>query len=134
MTALNLVRKDEHEPASELRGVLASSGIVTPQRIDDASKYKLTLRDVFILLAGALAMYGAQVGVQWGMRSDIRDLKTSFDGYVQKQNNTNDVLQNQINEWRAETKLNRVNIENNEKAMAELKGILMGAGIKGVQK
>lgn len=114
-------------------------GLVTP-RTDgarpstDASKNTLTLRDVLLLLAGCLAMYGAQVSVQWGMRSDIRDLKTAFDGYQQKQNDTNSTLQRQIDEWRQETKLNRVNIENNERATAELKGILLGAGIKGVPK
>jgi len=77
-------------------------------------------------------MYGAQVGVQWGMRSDIRDLKTSVDGYQRQQTETNAVLQRQIDDWRQETKLNRVNIEDTDRTVAELKGLLVGAGIKGV--
>jgi hypothetical protein len=117
------------------RGVLAKNDRMTPgRRLDDASKFKLTLRDAMLLLVGCLGMYGAQVANQWGMRSDIRDLKTAFDSYQQRQTETNSVLQRQIDEWRAETKLNRVNISNNENAVAELKGILLGAGIKGIPK
>jgi hypothetical protein len=117
------------------RGGLWPYGLVTPgRRDDDASKLRLTVRDGLLLLAGCLGMYGAQVGVQWGMRSDIRDLKTSFDNYQQRQDGTNGELQRQINEWRGETKLNRENNATTDKAVAELKGILLGAGIKGVPK
>jgi hypothetical protein len=124
---------DDRSPWS--RGVLASYGRMTPgRRTDDASRFKLTLRDAMLLLVGCLGMYGAQVANQWGMRSDIRDLKTAFDSYQQRQTETNSVLQRQIDEWRAETKLNRVNISNNENAVSELKGILLGAGIKGIPK
>jgi hypothetical protein len=77
-------------------------------------------------------MYGAQVGVQWGMRSDIRDLKTAFESYQQRQSETNLMMQRQIDDWRQETKLNRVNIEDTDRTVAELKGLLVGAGIKGV--
>ena len=118
------------ESAPWPRGVLASYDTVTPgRRQDDAAKFRLTIRDVILLLAGCLGMYGAQIGVQWGMRSDIRDLKTSFDGYVQQQSSTNTALQQQINEWRAETKLNRERSVEQDKALSELRGFLVGSGI-----
>jgi len=115
---------------------LASYGSVTPptgRRFGDITTSKLSLRDVLLFVVGACGMYGAQVGVQWGLRSDIRNLTTSVDAYQQRQAETNNGLQQQINEWRAETKLNRVNIQNNENALSELKGLLIGAGIKGVR-
>ena len=108
--------------------------VTTGRRNGDASKYWLTLRDVVLLFVGILGMYGAQLAAQYGMRSDIRDLKTSFEGYQQRQESTNSALQRQIDEWRQETKLNRVNIDNNDARLAELKGILLGAGIKGLPK
>lgn len=117
-----------------MNGLAEVRPIVPERRVDDVSKSRLTVRDVILLLAGSLAMYGAQIGVQWGMRSDIRDLRTAFDGYVRQQTSTNEILQRQIDEWRSETRLNRVNIENNDKALAELRGMLVGAGVKGVQK
>lgn len=123
-----------HERSPWSRGVLASYDPMTPTRSEDISKFKLTIRDALCLLAGALAMYGAAIAAQYGTRSDIRDLGTKFESYQQKQNDTNSSLQRQIDEWRAETKLNRVNTEETQKAIAELKGILLGAGIKGVQK
>src|SRR5262245_55217150 len=100
---------------------------VTPTRVDDASKFKLTLRDVLVLLIGSIGMYGAQLATQYGIRSDIRDLTTSVQAYQTQQREKNEVMQRQIDEWRSETKLNRVNIDENQRALAELKGILLGA-------
>ena len=108
-------------------------GLVTPvggRRDDDAAKFRLTIRDVVLLLAGCLAMYGAQIGVQWGMRSDIRDLKTAFEGYQQKQNDTNGSLQRQIDETRRQANLAIVNNAETAKELSELRGYLEGAGIK----
>jgi hypothetical protein len=108
--------------------------VSTGRRTGDASKYWLTLRDILLLFVGILGMYGAQLAAQYGRRTDIRDLKTSLVGYPQRQASTNDSLQRQIDEWRTETKLNRVNIDNNDARLAELKGILLGAGIKGIPR
>ncbi len=110
------------------RGVLASSGLVTPsRRIDDVAKFKISLRDAILVLLGCVGMYGAQVARDYGLRSDMRDLQTSFEASVRSQ-------QQQIDQWRQETKLNNVNITNVQTELAKLQGILLGAGIKGVQK
>lgn len=112
------------------RGVLASYGLVTPTRAEDFStKSKITLRDVVLILVGCLGMYGTQLATQYGMRSDVRDLGTKFDAYVQQQNATVASLQTQINEWRAETKLNRERSSDQERALSELRGFLVGAGL-----
>jgi hypothetical protein len=107
---------------------------MTPRASDDASKFKLSVRDVLILLAGGLAMYGAQLGVQWRTQAAIEQLGTKFDGYVQKQENTNAALQRQIDEWRAETKLNRERMNDTERTLAEIKGVLTGSAMKGAPK
>jgi hypothetical protein len=108
---------------------------MTPIRADDfTTKNMITLRDGVLILLGALGMYGTQLATQYGMRSDLRDLLTRLENYQVQQNDTNSSLQRQIDEWPAETKLNRVNLENADKATAELKGMLLGAGIKGVSK
>jgi hypothetical protein len=100
----------------------------------DASKLTVTLRDVILVLAGCMAMYGAQLATQWGIRSDIRDIVTRLDEVKENQAVADRSLQTQIDEWRGETKLNRVNIENTQKELSELKGLIIGAGVKGVQK
>ena len=116
------------------RGVLASYEPVTPSRTDDASKFKLTVRDVLLLLAGCVAMYGAQLATQYGMRSDIRDLGTKFENFQMKQGEVNESLRREIDEWRRETKLARVENAETARALSELRGILIGSGIKNVDK
>lgn len=107
------------------RGVLASWFGMTPSRSDEIAKYKLSIRDVLLLLVGCAGMYGAQVARDSGLRSDMRNLQTSFEA-------SRDSQEREIAQWRAETKLNAVDIAITQKEVAELKGILMGAGIKGV--
>lgn len=107
---------------------------VTPARNDDVSRFKITLRDALWLLCGCLAMYGAQFAAQYGMRSDIRDLGTKFESYQLKQQQTDGEFQRQIDEIRREAALNRVRSEDAAKEVAEIRGILLGSGIKGVQK
>lgn len=114
---------DDYAP--ERRGVLASYDAVTPSRSDEIARYKLSLRDVILLLVGCAGMYGAQVARDSGLRSDMRNLQTSFEA-------SRDSQEKEIALWRAETKLNAVDIAITQKEVAELKGILMGAGIKGV--
>lgn len=118
------------------RGVLASYVPVTPSKATDAdaARMRLSLRDVLLLLVGCAGMYGAQVARDSGLRSDIRNLQTSFEAAITQQTTATSSLQRQIDEWRAETKLNRVNLDNTDRVLAELKGLLIGAGIKGVQK
>lgn len=119
------------------RGVLASYANVTPQhqRADDfITKSRLTLRDFVVAAIAIASMWGLQVATQYGMRSDIRDWGTKFDAYVQQQNAITASLQGQINEWRAETKLNRERTSDQDKALSELRGFLVGAGlIKGTK-
>jgi len=115
------------------RGVLASYGFVTPsdvgRRSYDASKLKLSARDVLLLVIGCLGMYGAQIGAQWGMRSDIRDLKTSFDAAVREQNSTNASLQKQIDEWRSYSKLAYEKADQAINETSKVEGILLGSGV-----
>jgi hypothetical protein len=120
----------EHRPAW-VRGVLASYGPVTPVK-EDASRFKLSLRDAILLFAGCLAMYGAQQATQWGLRSDIRDLGTKFESYQQRQMTTNDDLQRQIDEARRTAAGARIAADDATVSLAELKGILIGAGIKNI--
>lgn len=82
-----------------------------------------------LILIGSLGMYGTQLATQYGMRSDIRDIGTKFDAYVQQQNANMASMQTQINEWRAETKLNRERSSDQERALSELRGFLVGAGL-----
>lgn len=113
---------------------MASYGNVTTQRLseDFTTKNKITLRDGVLILLGAMGMYGTQLATQYGMRSDIRDFGTKFDSYVSRQMETNSTVQRQIDEWRGQTKLNTVDIGNARSELSELKGMLLGAGIKGV--
>ena len=108
--------------------------VTAGRRLGDASSLLADAAGRGAAVRGHPRMHGAQLAAQHGMRSDIRDLKTSFEGYQQRQENTNSALQRQIDEWRQETKLNRVNIDNNDARLAELKGILLGAGIKGIPR
>jgi hypothetical protein len=109
------------------RGVLASYDAVTPNRADEIAKHKITVRDAVLVLIGCAGMYGAQVARDSGLRSDMRNLQTSFEDARESQ-------QKEIALWRAETKLNAVDLATVQKEVAELKGILMGAGIKGLPK
>lgn len=119
---------------TERRGVLALYGHVSPtnpgrRSTDDATRLKLNARDALLLLVGCLGMYGVQLGTQYGLRSDIRDLKTSFDAAISQQGTTNVSVQRQIDEWRAYSKLAYEKaVENNDK-ISELKGIMVGAGV-----
>ncbi len=123
------------DSAAGRRGVLASYDAVTPAKAtDEIGKFKITLRDALWLLMGCIAMYGAQFAAQYGMRSDIRDLSTQFTSYQQKQQSTDYEFQRQLDEIRKESALNRIKVDDAAREAAELKGILLGAGIKGAQK
>jgi hypothetical protein len=110
------------------------SPVTREVRSTDIARIRFGWRDLILIIAAAVSISGSVYAVQSGLRSDVRDLLTKMESYQQQQNEYNSSIQRQIDEWRAETKLNRVNINNNEREMAELKGILMGAGIKGITK
>jgi len=114
---------------TESRGVLALHDKVTPTRTEDASKFRITVREVLFLVVGAASMWGAQVATQSRIQSAIDNLGTRFDGYIQTQMATNTELQRQIDEWRAETKLNRERDSDRQRELAEVKGLLTGLGI-----
>lgn len=121
------LREPQTESARSGEASWRPRALTPSRRSDDISKFRLTLRDAILLLVGCIGMYGAQVARDYGLRSDMRDLQTSFDASVRSQ-------QQQIDQWRQETKLNGVNIANVQTELAKLQGILMGAGIKGVTK
>lgn len=103
-------------------------------RATDIGRIRFSWRDLVLIMAAAISISGSVYAAQSGLRSDVRDLLTKMQSYQEQQNEYNNSIQRQLDEWRQETKLNRINIANNEREMAELKGILMGAGIKGVTK
>ncbi len=114
---------------------MASYENVTPQRSEDfTTRNKITLRDAILLAIGAATMWGTQLAGQWKTQSLLDNLGTKFESYQLKQVETVNDLQRQIDEWRQETKLNRVNTAETNKELSELKGILLGSGFRGVQK
>ena len=125
--------------APERRGVLASYGWMTPSRSDehnrrstdpdDATRSRVTIRDAVFVALGVAGMWGVQVATQAGLRSDIRDFGTRQESYQAQQNALNSSFQQQINEWRSETKLNRERDSDRQREIAELKGLLTGIGI-----
>lgn len=121
------LREPETEFARSVEASWRPRDVTPSRRSDDISKFRLTLRDAILLLIGCIGMYGAQIARDYGLRSDMRDLNTSFEAATRSQ-------QQQIDQWRGETKLNGVNISNIQTELAKLQGILLGAGIKGVQK
>lgn len=116
---------------------MAKNDPVTPARSDGGFKITLggfTLRDGLWLLGGCIAMLVAQIGAQSGIRSDIRDLATQFANAQQQQQRTDSELQRQLDDARRAANLAIINDAQTAKDLAELKGFLAGAGIKGVQK
>lgn len=79
-------------------------------------------------------MIVAQVVATSGIRSDIRDLSTQFQSYQQKQQGTDSELQRQIDDARRNANLAIINDAATAKELAELKGFLSGAGVKGIQR
>lgn len=119
--------------ASWRRGVLALYDRMTPAR-DDATKSKVTLRDAVFIALGVAGMWGIQVATQSKTQAAIETWGTKVDGYIATQANTNTELQRQIDEARRSATLALVNDAETAKQLAELKGFLAGAGIKGVTK
>jgi len=104
---------------------------MTPSRADDVvSKSRVTLRDGIVAAIAIAGMWGVQVGTQGGLRSDIRDLKTSFDLAQGQQVKTNSDLQRQIDEVRKTANLAIVNDAETSKDLATLRGYLEGLGVK----
>ena len=103
---------------------------MTPSRGDDIQRFKVTLRDGIVAAGAVAAMWGTQVATQTGMRSDIRDLKTSFDLAQGQQVKTNGDLQRQIDEIRRTANLAIVSDGETSKDLATLRGYLEGLGIK----
>jgi hypothetical protein len=96
----------------------------------DVSRSWVTLRDGIVAAASVAAMWGTQVATQAGMRSDLRDLKTSFDAVRAQQVDTNGILQRQIDEVRKTANLALVNDAETSTDLATLRGYLEGLGVK----
>jgi len=111
------------------RGVLASYVRMTARSADDASKFKITLRDGVLLLAGMLTMYGALVSREGRIEAAVTNIDTKLTSYQQEQANSVSYLQQQLNEQRAATKLATELAHESESETAELKGMMEGAGI-----
>ncbi len=115
------------DSSARSRGVLASYEDVTPTRRDtDITKTRqLSFRDGIMLAIGVASMWGLQVATQKDIRSDIRDLGTKFE--VSQQ-----LMQRQIDEIRKQSSMNEVQERTTALEMSELKGFLIGSGMKGV--
>lgn len=124
-----LAHESIHESWAGSRGVLAKNDVVTPRASDDVSRFRLSLRDGLALLVGCAAMYGAQVARDSGLRSDIRNLQTSFEAAVSAQQRTNESLQQQINEWRSYSKLAYEKASEASNQNSRIEGILLGSGV-----
>lgn len=85
---------------------------------------------------GIASMWGMQLATQYGMKSDLRDLLTTFNAYKVNQDGLNSSLQRQIDDNRRQANLAIVNDANTAKELAALQGYLEGMGIKvkGVKK
>ncbi len=97
---------------------------------DTVKQSRVTLRDGIVAAIAIAGMWGAQVATQGGLRSDIRDLKTSFDAAQSRQVETNGSLQRQIDEVRKTASLALVNDAETSKNLAALRGYLEGLGVK----
>lgn len=97
---------------------------------DVVSKSRVTLRDGIVAAIAIAGMWGVQVGTQGGLRSDIRDLKTSFDAAQSHQVETNASLQRQIDDIRKAANLAIVSDADTSKDLASLRGYLEGLGVK----
>lgn len=75
-------------------------------------------------------MWGTQVATQSKTQGAIENLGTKVDGYMQTQANTNSVLNRDIADARQKANLAIINDATTSKELAELKGYLMGVGIK----
>ncbi len=110
------------------RGLLGD-GLVTPERRASAIEWGRVVfawRDVVSIIG--------IVWLLWLIKSDLRDLNTKFDAYQTQQAKELVYLQNQILEWRGETKLVRERDTDRQKEIAEIKGMLIGLGISKDQR
>jgi hypothetical protein len=137
MNGFHATARDWPESA---RGVLASSGDVTPaRRSEDLTRSKITLRDAIVAALAIAGMWGLQVATQERAaartQASIETLSTKFDGYVQKQTEANAEFQRQLDEVRKQANLGvAYGIEAKTEA-ARLGGIMTGTGIfKGAAK
>jgi len=108
---------------------------VTPTRAEnDANKlYRLTLRDIVVMLITVAGMWGMQVATQGHMQASIDVLGGKLDGYVIRQAEANIEFQRQLDEVRKQAALGVVLGNEAKTEAARLGGILVGAGVKGVK-
>lgn len=119
---------------TESRGVLASYANVTPIRTDDPSKWKLSIRDVVLLLIGCAGMYGAQIARDSSMNAKMDRIGDKIDAAISTQGGVNDEFRRELDRVRGRAELGVV-LGNEAKAeTAKLEGMLIGAGVKGVKR
>jgi len=105
---------------------------VVTSSTDDVARFKLSLRDVVVLVVGAAGMWGVQIATQYGMRSDIRDLSTEFRNYQRQQMDENGWLQSQIDDRRREAAAAKIDAQEALGDVKELRGFLAGVGVKNI--
>lgn len=120
---------------------------VTSQRDDqnrrstDASKLTFPLQLVLIIGGGIVATTGAywvsnfQVRNEMtGMRSDVRDIKTTMEGMIKYQASQIEALQRKSDDLERKEALDAVRVEETRVIVAEIKGFMTATGMKGTPK
>lgn len=85
-----------------------------------------------MLAGGIAAMYGMQIATQEKTNAAIENLATKVAGYQRQQSDTNTYMQSQIDECRRQASGARAAADEATVVLAELKGLLIGSGIKNI--
>lgn len=111
------------------------------RRSTDASRLTFPLQLVLIICGGITATTGAywlanfQVRTEMsGIRSDMRDIKTTMDGLRSFQASQIDTLRLENDDLKHKEALDAVRIEETRVIVAEIKGFMTAAGMKGIVK
>lgn len=129
------------------RGAICRYGEVTSSRDEqnrrstDASKLTFPLQLVLIIGGGIAATTGAywlsnfQVRNEMtGMRSDMRDIKTTMDGMIKYQASQIEALQHKSEDLERKEALDAVRVEETRVIVAEIKGFMTATGMKESKK
>lgn len=131
--SLNLVRTSETESARSAEAFWRPD-VVTPtvegRRAIDASRLQFGWKELAII-ASAVATILAAV---WSVRAELSVISAKFDAAQVRQDDRMIELRREFEDMRRDLALQKVRIDENRNMTAEMKGILTGAGIKGIQK
>jgi hypothetical protein len=148
VTSAALVFPQNHETSTLDAGSFGLYDQVSAVRTDDfdrrstdASKLTFPIQLLILIVSSAVAASGAvwaqnayQRSEMLGLRSDVRDIKTTMEGSVRYQGSQIESLQKAHEELVRKEALDAVRIEETRVIIAEIKGYMNGTGIKGVSK